>query len=371
MHKLLLLQALRAVAAGLVVFSHALQTYSGKILHTDLTQLEWGAGFGVQVFFIISGFIIYRTTIDQPPGLHSTARFLSRRIVRIAPVYWLATAIYALKLIAQSNPPSWLAFTESLFFIPFRNPAENDMMRPVLGVGWSLNYEMFFYVVLAAALLLPKQARFAAVTTLMLAFMLLGQTHVAGAEAGLWLLATHWLGYFLLGMFIAMAESRLHAHLPALRGTVVLSSVAAIVVTYLLTRNLLTMTDAQGHLVSGTLGTLAVMLCVTARPSRSTNPLSRQIQRWLVNAGDGSYSTYLFHSFVLGPAARILAKLHITPPPLLFAALMVIVCTIVGYIVFRLFESRMTLMLNRRIDRLLPKGAPHGGETDHKVAAPR
>lgn len=265
MHKLLLLQALRAVAAALVVFSHALQTYSEKILHTDLTQWEWGAGFGVQVFLIISGFIIYRTTINQAPGPYSTARFLSRRIVRIAPVYWLATGIYALKLIAQSNPPGWLAFSESLFFIPFRNPAENDMIRPVLGVGWSLNYEMFFYVVLAFALLLPKQARFAAVTTLMLGFMLLGQERMAAAESGLWLLATHWLGYFLLGMFIAMAESRLHAHLPALRGTVVLASVGLIVVTFLLLRNLVPMTDAQGHMVSATLGTLAVLLCVTAR----------------------------------------------------------------------------------------------------------
>ncbi len=371
MHKLLMLQALRAVAAGLVVFSHALQTYSEKITHTDLTQLEWGAGFGVQVFFIISGFIIYRTSVSQLPGPQSVVRFLSRRLVRIAPIYWLATLIYALKLIAQSNPPGWLPLSESLLFIPYRNPNENDMMRPVLGVGWSLNYEMFFYLVLGAALMLPRQARFAAVTTLMLAFMWLGQTRTGAAEAGLWLLATHWLGYFLLGMFIAMAESRLHAYLPALHGTVVLGALATIVAAYLLIRNLLPMTDAQGHLVSATLGTQAVLLCVTARNSNSELPLSLLFQRCLVNAGDGSYSTYLFHSFVLGPVARILAKLSIMPPPLLFAAFMVLLCTLVGFIAFRVFESRLTLYLNHQVDRVLPRTFAQSGEADHEIAAPR
>lgn len=90
-----------------------------------------------------------------------------------------------------------------------------------------------------------------------------------------------------------------------------------------------------------------------------------------MNAGDGSYSTYLFHSFVLGPVARVLAKLHITPPALLFAAAMVVVCTLVGYAVFKVFESRVTLYLNRQLDQILPKTPPQGGEADHKVAAPR
>ncbi|MDO6460244.1 acyltransferase [Granulosicoccaceae sp. 1_MG-2023] len=371
MHKLLLLQALRAVAAALVVFSHALQTYSEKITPTQWVQLEWGAGFGVQVFFIISGFIIYRTTVNQPPGPCSVVRFLSRRVVRIAPVYWLATLIYALKLILQGNPPGWLAMGESLLFIPYRNPDEAGMMRPVLGVGWSLNYEMFFYLLLGLALMLPKAARFTAVSMMLLGFMLLGQSRTGGADSGYWLLATHWLGYFLLGMCIAMAESRLHAHLPALRGSVVLIAVGLLVGCFLLLSNRLTLTPAQGHLLSASLGTLAVLLCVTARSGRAQNRHVRFVQRWLVNAGDGSYSTYLFHSFALGPVARVLAKLHITPPPLLFAAAMVLLCSLLGYVIYRLFELRVTGVLNAQLARRLPQAAPLTAEPALSVTKPR
>ena len=155
------IQILRAVAACLVVFGHALHETADISARTgrpplNVNVIDWG--IGVDIFFVISGFIMIYTTAELfgQPGAMRT--FLMRRIIRIVPLYWLMTAGLILTFLLAPkllNVPieGWRSIVTSFFFIP--DLRGNGEVRPIMALGWSLNYEMFFYAVYAVCLLAP------------------------------------------------------------------------------------------------------------------------------------------------------------------------------------------------------------------------
>jgi exopolysaccharide production protein ExoZ len=158
------IQYLRALAALAVVFFHAGER-SGH-------ALAIGAA-GVDVFFVISGFIMWVIVARRPV---SPGRFLVERLRRVAPVYWLATGVMAAGALVGLFPNLVLTaqhLLASLFFVPFRSPSSGEVW-PVLVQGWTLNYELFFYVVFAACLFLPTRLRLAAVAAVFAGLVALG-----------------------------------------------------------------------------------------------------------------------------------------------------------------------------------------------------
>lgn len=144
------IQYLRGIAALMVVWHHALEQLPGLSAHFPL---RFGTS-GVDLFFVISGFIMVVTTFGKSV---TPAQFLARRLVRVGPLYWVLTCcLVAMVLVAPSLfrsvhlTPGHLA--QSLLFIPHLSPSHPGMIWPVLVPGWTLNYEMFFYAVFAAAL---------------------------------------------------------------------------------------------------------------------------------------------------------------------------------------------------------------------------
>lgn len=153
---LLNIQVLRAMAALLVV-----------IVHLEVLGAALGAGktffnlfaVGVDLFFVISGFIMVHTTSHRPV---SPGAFLVSRLVRIAPLYWLLTLlVFALALASPSllggTRADLGALLNSLAFLP--HVRDDGTMRPILFVGWSLNLEVAFYLVFAFALTTPTVAK--------------------------------------------------------------------------------------------------------------------------------------------------------------------------------------------------------------------
>ena len=117
---------------------------------------------GVDVFFVISGFIMASILEARPM---SPGRFLAGRLIRIVPAYWAVTlAMVAVSQIAPrvfpNMQPTTLHVIGSLLFVQRTDPEGQPF--PLLAAGWTLNYEMFFYLLFAACLLLPKPARFPA-----------------------------------------------------------------------------------------------------------------------------------------------------------------------------------------------------------------
>jgi exopolysaccharide production protein ExoZ len=151
------IQVLRAVAAlAVVAFHFAISLQQDFHL---VSNLVFSAGAsGVDIFFVISGFIMSYTTAR--PDQRSPAGFMFKRLARILPLYWLLTlAVFTLGLAAPSlfhvGGASLTQLLKSLFFIPYIRP--DGMAEPVLFLGWTLNYEMFFYAVFAVALLISRR----------------------------------------------------------------------------------------------------------------------------------------------------------------------------------------------------------------------
>jgi exopolysaccharide production protein ExoZ len=156
---------------------------------------------GVDIFFAISGFVIVISSERLLGAKHAPLVFLRQRLIRIVPIYWLAT-MFALWMLGSIHPATVAA---SLFFVPHINEYSATVL-PVLSVGWTLNLEMFFYVLFALALTVCGRMDaviFSIVT------VLLGLT-VFGASRGLpYAFAVYWTSpttlEFAFGMVIALA----------------------------------------------------------------------------------------------------------------------------------------------------------------------
>jgi len=161
-------QLARALGAMLVVYAHI--AYPGLIF----------GHFGVDIFFIISGFIM--TMICARSSRH----YFSRRLVRIVPLYWALTLfVYLLSIfkpaLLNSTRPSVLHFLKSIFFIPYVK--EDGLTQPMLDVGWTLNYEMYFYAAIALALLfVPARLATAAASVGLVAVAILLRVYMMAAH---------------------------------------------------------------------------------------------------------------------------------------------------------------------------------------------
>lgn len=166
---ILSLQYMRAVAALMVVAYHigaALQRTGGS---ADTFSFAAGNA-GVDIFFVLSGFIILQSTRENGVG---PIEFLWRRIVRIVPLYWLLTllianvAIIAPSVLKSTQFDGWHLLA-SLGFVPFEHPTLHEPL-PLLIPGWTLNYEMAFYAVFGLALLFPQRLQVPAVLGVLIA----------------------------------------------------------------------------------------------------------------------------------------------------------------------------------------------------------
>jgi len=285
------IQALRALAALLVVLDHCLLklTAAGHLpLWVEPFAYRSGSA-GVALFFVISGFIMARTA-SHPRGPGAARRFIARRLLRIAPLYWLATLIYAARLAAGGEAVAPLDLLRSVLFVPYFDA--DQALRPVLGVGWTLNFEMYFYLVFAVSLLLPARLGLPAIAAFLAASAAFGALVAAPDNALATLLTSPMLLYFLAGLALhALSAKR---SLPALTGR---------------TATLLGLPAVAAMLVdSATIPFLAPALVLAAawlRPGRVGAPD--------LALGDASYSTYLFHGFLLGPLATLMLASQTAP----------------------------------------------------------
>lgn len=156
------IQALRGMAAWLVVCLHvgeALQLRTGA---WHLPQFARGGYVGVDIFFCLSGFIMYLTAGGEFGRAGACRRFLLRRFFRIYPVYWIASGVALVAALSgwrlfDSHLDSAAHAIKSFLLLP-------QSTSPVLGPGWTLVHEIRFYVTFGLMLLLPVRWAFAAVS---------------------------------------------------------------------------------------------------------------------------------------------------------------------------------------------------------------
>jgi exopolysaccharide production protein ExoZ len=340
------IQILRAVAACLVVLGHSLHEAATIAEQTgrsppNLSIIDWG--FGVDIFFVISGFIMIYAAADLFGQPGAARVFLTRRIVRIVPLYWMITAaLIAVYLVAPKilNVPieGWRSVVTSFLFIP--DLRGNGEIRPIMALGWSLNYEMFFYAVFAVCLLAPLKR-----ATLYLIGIFVGLSILGAAVTMPTITLTYWTNSiileFLFGALIALA-CRAKFSLPV--GAALALIVAGIACAVAL-GPFWGMDQVLPRFISGGLAATLIVSAAAFGPRLSAS----WIVTPLVVLGDASYSLYLTHPFAIRPIRNIWMALHGGALPLgLYLAVCALVAIATALMVYRFIEKPTTEALRRR-----------------------
>jgi exopolysaccharide production protein ExoZ len=197
------LQALRAVAASLVVIDHTLLELTDNEPSNHLTKIAYLLGnTGVYSFFVLSGFIMVYVSWSDFGGARASIKFFLRRMIRIAPLYWIGTlaALGFHKVSATHGAQdSWRELAYSVAFIPYRG--SDGAWSPILPQGWTLNYEMMFYVIFALGLCTPRKFGLPIVCAALLTLVLVGGQ---SRSAAITYLASPIVLWFLLGIALAV-----------------------------------------------------------------------------------------------------------------------------------------------------------------------
>jgi len=333
-------QALRGFAAALVVVHHCTQIWDVR-LHPQSAASGWGNGAaGVDIFFVISGFVMGFTALGR--RRMTGADFLRRRIVRIVPLYWICTlaTIAALVLRYRHNLSSSGEFgvvhvLSSFLFLPTVNKIGN--VAPVLVIGWTLSYEMFFYLLFAGSLAFSaKVSPLRLLTVLMIVLSCIGLFH-RGSWPVITVLFQPIILEFVAGLWLAHAVLQ-RQHWPnALMMALGLLGLLVLLLVPLAN-------DAARPFYWGVPAFAMVSSVVMGEDG-----IKSLLPQWLLRLGDASYSLYLSHLFILNAlasaASHIPALLHSETAFILTG---LIASTLFALLLYRLVEAPITLAIGRR-----------------------
>jgi peptidoglycan/LPS O-acetylase OafA/YrhL len=137
-------ESLRAYAAFAIVIFHVIHLTQAPVPHS-LEFMKWFFGYGVPLFFVVSAFSLaygYEGRLTREGAL---TEFYLRRLMRIAPLYYLATATWMLAMaFAGGPPPGWSLFALCMTFLFNLSPSGVDGIAPA---SWSIGVEMLFYLI--------------------------------------------------------------------------------------------------------------------------------------------------------------------------------------------------------------------------------
>lgn len=336
--KLYSLQILRFVAAFAVVLFHLGAGYQAEF---GMERNIFGVGAsGVDIFFVISGFIIAYTADPDRGLLH----FAWRRIVRIVPLYWTLTlGLTAIAIVMPSLLNSTLvdvgSLLKSLFFIPYERG--DGSIRPILFLGWTLNYEMFFYTLYALCIGIGFRS---SVAPLVLVLAIVAAGRLFTFDSVIWRFYTNpIIVEFAIGILLCMLFRRYAGMFSKAMPYLIPAALAAFAAKL-----------AIPGMTSIWVTALAAALLVAAAISV---PIARTpLAAFFVLLGDASYSLYLSHPYVLQLWVKtspegLGVSVHVIAGAILGAA-----AVAVSVVMYRVLElpSRNILLGRRR----QPKTAP-------------
>lgn len=279
-------QALRAIAATSVIFAHL-----------SAFHATWQMGvIGVDIFFALSGFVMILSTSNLRHKPNASSIFLRRRFIRIVPMYWLFTGLVILHEARSHHIYSASEIIHSLLFIPHWQGAPAEHYFPILAVGWTLVFEVFFYLCFALCLKLRASPFLLAPVFIALSFV--GFHHELQPVALLSI-----FNYLLLEFILGMVFAWLYLHQRILPWKIALIVCLGCIACFIL-RPIL---SDRVHMF---LWAPAAMLFVYGSLSFEQF-LVGHMPRLLEILGDASYSIYLSHQqFVLLAFSQHLPKLH-------------------------------------------------------------
>jgi exopolysaccharide production protein ExoZ len=341
-------QCLRGVAAMLVVLFHAHGAIGIKfpaepsVLNGFLHFRDLGV-VGVDLFFVVSGFImfyVYSPEFGKPGAMLD---FAVRRLIRIVPLYWILTSILVGGLICFPSAFgvlrfSWAHALDSFLFLPTLNSANEPF--PVLNSGWTLTYEMYFYLLFAICLGRTPRFALATVALIFIGSVLAGVFLFPGARGpAIGMLVNPILIEFVLGGCLGFAITRKWA-LPVRTAVLIGGAGCAL----LLAQGISGMWEHGRVLTRGVPCLLIVAALVSSEIRGNVT-----VPAWLKRLGDESYSLYLSHVMTGALFFKACAWLSVTrwiSVDVLIPAFLV-VAVVAGKLVFLALERPLLVTLNR------------------------
>jgi len=330
------IQALRAIAANGVLISHLFiveQKYShGSAVLSANAHL---GVFGVDLFFVISGFIM--ATIA---GNASWRKFLSDRAMRILPPYWFYTSLvlivyfYAPAYVNSSfeHPPSlW----RSYLLIP-------DRVGPLLAVGWTLMHEMYFYLCFAFIIFWSRLFRpnvtfwLALWAAAVVCLNIVAQLYEIRDPVVMVIM--HPLTFeFIFGAVVAIVIRRAGAPFASYA---LVTGVTVLIITLSLSGNVLSSIDARNWARVFLVGAPCALIVYGVVGIEVKSGVT--VPHWLVALGNASYSTYLSHVLVLSAIGRAFALIpnHNSYLETAFVIVCIITANVIGLLSYSLIERR-------------------------------
>jgi peptidoglycan/LPS O-acetylase OafA/YrhL len=326
-------QVLRALASLMVIFMHL------QYLMSSICVYNFGWQ-GVDLFFVISGFVMVFTTKKIRP---SWAAFFLSRIARIVPFYWFMTlSVYLVALIfpslLQSTNSDIYPLFSSLLFIPFVK--SNGLVEPILFVGWTLNYEMFFYLIFAVGLLFHRYY-----SGILFIIFILGSLCIAGQifptnNVILKFYSDQIILEFAMGMCVALVLDAVPMPKYPATPVILLSSLLAALVL-ILAPNIFK--DLPRLLTAGVPATvlLAAVIVIERRGNVFNNTIMLAI-------GDASYALYLSHPYVTQVIEKIGQRFRFTEGASIFSVMVTLFLAVIfALLIHKMVEKPLSSMARR------------------------
>ncbi len=282
------IQMLRAVAAASVVYFHI------------SNPVKFGS-FGVDVFFVLSGFVIAMVIGTTRP---SAATFMRDRLTRIIPLYWiLSCLVFAAAFVApylfNSTTADLGNLVKSLLFVPYYK--ENGLLYPILFVGWSLNYEIAFYLAMALSLVLARAHPFLVGGTIVL--VLFGAARAIGPVTAMTeFLSNERVVEFAMGLAV-WHVTRKRFTVPGPLAAAGCAASYGLMAFFEAAR-----VDAPWLILYG-LPSVVLLICTVQLDRYVRNG---RVVRVLTHLGNASYATYLSHPYVVELARKVAPRLSDT-----------------------------------------------------------
>ena len=333
-------QLLRFLAAGGVALSHVADLL---VPNSPTNQWFWSIPWtaGVDLFFVISGFIMALLTHEHFGFPGAGIEFLKRRIIRIVPAYWFFTTLTIIAVLilggrVRGTTIDLFQIVTSYCFIPW--PRADGNINPILAQGWTLNYEAFFYVSLAIAMLIRR-----GLLALCIVFLLLALAHYFIPPE--MFMARFWSNPIILEFLggVLLAKIYLSGYRLPHWGSWVCAALA--VTVFILTGyvNWENLSRAIGWGIPALF--LSASLILSPEPKR-LGSFRRIVQR----GGDASYTIYLAHYMIIHVVVFIWQIFNLQAPWVGVAAAMFITIG-ASIIFFEIVEGPVTVSLQRRFGK--------------------
>lgn len=292
------IQILRGIAALAVVLVHSwlLAWHADPGWRADHAPALLGGDAGVDLFFVLSGFIMVHVASappgGSPPALACARRaFALRRLVRVVPVHWIVTAATLGWLLWQGPPPGAAYMAASFLYIPFSPDGSLDHVVPLVEPAWTLGFELLFYAVFALCLTGRAGQTVLRVSLVLAGLVGLGMLLPVASPAWLFTWTRPILLEFIPGMMIGLARQR-GWRLP---GWLAAAMIAGGLALLLVPVRDFAPWQGWGRVAA----TLPWASLAVAGAALGAWRKSGQWPRWLITLGDASYALYIWHMLVL------------------------------------------------------------------------